>query len=374
MPETSNNAFIAFLDDRYGRIFPDWGPTPAQWDMIRHDRDGLVMSRKEAARFHKKVGDMFTMTSTQVPRADGGSNWTLKVIAIGEDVPVLTGGYVMGNYDFFDQAVPRDNQGKTNEVDLQIFDPAQADAIAARIDRLFANSSSPTQSWTEKMAFNPSNNFGGLDMSGLAQDIALVGLIMILFLTANVIAQSVRERLAEFAVLKSMGFSDPVLVGLVVLEAAVPCVVGAAAGLGLADWLTGQIPKLFPPGFGFPMPTMSLAVILSAMLSALRLRPPVRRYRPSGSSESISPPLCRGADDLAPANLGRLVAQLQEYETARQAVAGGGDRNGVGDRRAAIHAVPDRRIAPGHREHRRSRSCPGSDAVCELGRRQQRAA
>jgi putative ABC transport system permease protein len=121
------------------------------------------------------------------------------------------------------------------------------------------------------MAFDPSNNFGGLDMTGLAQDIALAGLAMILFLTANVIAQSVRERLAEFAVLKSMGFSDRVLVGLVVLEAAVPCMIGAAAGLALADSLTGQIPKLFPPGFGFPMPTMSAVVIVSAMLSAIVL-------------------------------------------------------------------------------------------------------
>ena len=121
------------------------------------------------------------------------------------------------------------------------------------------------------MAFNPSNNFGGIDMYGLTQDIALVGLVMILFLTANVIAQSVRERLPEFAVLKTIGFSDRALVGLVVLEAAVPCVIGAAAGIALSTIVAVRIPSLFPPGFGFPIPTISPMVALWAVLSALAL-------------------------------------------------------------------------------------------------------
>jgi putative ABC transport system permease protein len=269
--EPNNRAFIAFFDDEYGRIFPDWGPSPEQWDMIRHDRGGLVMSRKEATRFHKKVGDLFTMTSTQVTRADNSRNWTLKVIAIGEDVPIMEAGYMFGNYDYYDQAVPLDDRGKTAEVDLLIADPRQADAIAGRIDRLFANSGSPTQSWTEKMAFNPSNGFGGLDMYGLTQDIALAGLVMILFLTGNVIAQSVRERLPEFAMLKTIGFSDRALVVMVVLEAGLPCVIGAAAGVALSGLVGRSIPAFFPPDFGFPMPTITPMVMLWAALSALAL-------------------------------------------------------------------------------------------------------
>ena len=245
--EPSNRAWIAFFDDEYGRIFPEQGPSLAQWDLMRHDRGIVVMSSKQAARFHKKVGDLFTMTSNEVRRADGNNTWTLKVGAIGEEYALNPGGYIYGNYDFYDQAVPRDDQGKTAEVDLLIADPRQADAIAARIDRLFANSSSPTQSWTEMMAFNPATISAGLDLFGLTQDIALVGLVMILFLTANVIAQSVRERLPEFAVLKTIGFSDRALVGLVVLEAGLPCVIGAAAGIALSKlWPSDPVP--FSPG------------------------------------------------------------------------------------------------------------------------------
>jgi len=269
--EPTNRVGIAFFDDEYGRIFPEQGPSLEQWDLMRHDRGIIVMSRKQAARFHKKVGDLFTMTSNEVHRADGTNTWTLKVGAVGEEYALSPGGYIYGNYDFYDQAVPRDDQGKTAEVDLLIADPRQADAIAARIDRLFANSSSPTQSWTEVMAFNPANNFGGLDLFGLTQDIALAGLVMILFLTANVIAQSVRERLPEFATLKTIGFSDRALVGLVMLEAGLPCVIGAGVGIALSGLVGRVIPAFFPPGFGFPMPTISPMVMLWAALSALAL-------------------------------------------------------------------------------------------------------
>jgi putative ABC transport system permease protein len=269
--EPTNRVGIAFFDDEYGRIFPELGPSLEQWDLMRHDRGIIVMSRKQAERFHKKVGDLFTMTSNEVHRADGANTWTLKVGAIGEEYDLNPGGYIYGNYDFYDQAVSRDDQGKTAEVDLLIADPRQADAIAARIDRLFANSSSPTQSWTEVMAFNPANNFGGLDLFGLTEDVALAGLVMILFLTANVIAQSVRERLPEFATLKTMGFSDSALVGLVMLEAGLPCVIGAAAGIALSGVVGRFIPAFFPPGFGFPMPTISPMVMLWAALSALAL-------------------------------------------------------------------------------------------------------
>ena len=85
------------------------------------------------------------------------------------------------------------------------------------------------------------------------------------------LAQSVRERLPEFAVLKTIGFSGRALMGLVVLEAGLPCVIGAAAGIALSGLVGRFIPAFFPPGFGFPMPTISPMVMLWAALSALAL-------------------------------------------------------------------------------------------------------
>ena len=88
----------------------------------------------------------------------------------------------------------------------------------------------------------------GLNIGEVTLKIALSGLVMILFLTANGIAQSVRERLAEFAALKTMGYSDRLVMLLVFLEAALPCVAGAVLGLGLAAALGREV-ALSPPGW-----------------------------------------------------------------------------------------------------------------------------
>ena len=98
-----------------------------------------------------------------------------------------------------------------------------------RIDHAFANSATPLQTITEKLARSGSD-FGGLDIKAITRGIALAGMFMVLFLTGNGIAQSVRERFAEFATLKTIGFSDRAVIALVVLEAALPCILGARAG------------------------------------------------------------------------------------------------------------------------------------------------
>jgi putative ABC transport system permease protein len=269
--DPKNRVFVAMVDAQYGRVFDDWGITQEQWDAVQKDRTGIVMSRMQAELWRKKVGDTFTIIAPQVTRADEAKSWTFKVVAICNDFPQAPAGFEFGNYDFFDKARPLADQDKINEVDLVADDPTEAAAIAQHIDQVFANSASPTYTQTEKMAFAVSNNFGGLDVGAVTRDIALAGLVMILFLTANVIVQSVRERFAEFATLKAIGFSDRALVGLVVLEAAIPCVLGAIFGVALALGLARQLPALMPPSFGLPMPTMSPGVLLWATLSAFAM-------------------------------------------------------------------------------------------------------
>jgi putative ABC transport system permease protein len=93
-------------------------------------------------------------------------------------------------------------------------------------------------------------------------------MFMVLFLTANGIAQAVRERIAEFATLKTIGFSDNGVIALVFAEAAVPCLLGAVLGVGLSAILANAIPRFLPPGQGLPIPTMTVMVLVWAMIAA----------------------------------------------------------------------------------------------------------
>jgi putative ABC transport system permease protein len=262
-----NVAGALMADDLYGHIFTDQ-LSPEGWEAIRRDHTAVAMSRMQAEHFHLKVGDTYTVIAPTSVKADGSNVWTFKVAHISEDVPQVPNGMAAGSYDYYDRSMPLALQGTIAEADSVVADPAKAAALAEAIDRLFANSANPTQSTPEKTLLAVNNNFGGMDIGALTREIALIGLLMILFLIGNVIAQSVRERRAEFAALKTIGFSDAKLVALVAVEAALPCLAGAICGVLVAAALSDQLPKVMPRTFGVPPPVMSPAVYISALVSA----------------------------------------------------------------------------------------------------------
>ena len=265
--DPKNGFSIIFLDDMYGNIFPDQIPPPAS-AVLRRDRDAIVLTRPAAERLKKKVGDRLTLISETV-RQDGSKNWTFTVGYIWDPTPQFPGDIAAAAYEVFDNALPPANRGRMSEVDIEVNDPAQAPAIAERIDRMFANSPTPTNSQTEKMIYSRGDE--GLANQAMARKIAVIGLLMILFLTANVIANSVRERFVEFAALRTMGFRPGMLAALVIMEAAAPCLLGAAAGIGLAALLGPLIPSLIPPARFVPAPTIAPSVMLWALAGALAM-------------------------------------------------------------------------------------------------------
>lgn len=276
-----NRVFVLMADPQLQKMFAEWPVSTAQWDMLHKSRTGILVSRSMAKQWHLKPGDDFTIAAPTFKRADG-STWTLHVLAVVGDVAYMTPGYMLGNYDYFNKSLPAAQQDRISQIFVKTADPDGAATMAPVIDRHFASSAVPTQSTTEKAAFDVSNS--GIDIAAVDRDIALAGMFMVLFLTANGIAQSVRERFAEFATLKTIGFSDGGVMALVFLEAAVPCVLGAALGVGLAAWAAHLLPALMPPGNGVPLPRINAMVLawaavaaavvalLSSALPALRLR------------------------------------------------------------------------------------------------------
>ena len=231
------------------------------------ERTGVVMSRLQAAALAQESGRHLHHHL----QASEACRWQDHLDLQGGDDcrrdAADINGFIFGNYDYIDKAKPLADQGKVSEVDLLANDPANSPAVAAADRPAFANSATPMQTITEKLA-RSGNDFGGLDIKKITLGIALAGMFMVLFLTGNGIAKSVRERFAEFATLKTIGFSDRAVTRMVVLESALPCVTGAALGVGLAAMLARQIPELMPPKFGMPMPTMSPMVMLWAAAAA----------------------------------------------------------------------------------------------------------
>ena len=117
---------------------------------------------------------------------------------------------------------------------------------------------------------------------------------MILLLTANGIAQSVRERTREFAVLEALGYRHVTLMALVFVEAAIPCLAGAIVGTGLAAALTRLPTQYLPPDLAsMPKPTLSLMVLAATLCCALLLALasaviPMRRLRHLSVTDALA--------------------------------------------------------------------------------------
>ena len=98
--------------------------------------------------------------------------------------------------------------------------------------------------------------------------ISAAGITLILFLTANAMAHTVRLRLYEFGVLKALGFSHHWIIALTAAETAAPCLAGAALGLIAAKLLFAALAALLPPLAAFPSPTYTPMIVAAAFIIA----------------------------------------------------------------------------------------------------------
>jgi putative ABC transport system permease protein len=106
-------------------------------------------------------------------------------------------------------------------------------SVADEIDRRFAKSSNETKSESlRELAQLQLQSIG--DLNFLIRAIVGAVLVALLFATSTMMMQSIRERTAELAVLKTLGFTDRAVFLLILAEAAVVCVTAAALGLALA--------------------------------------------------------------------------------------------------------------------------------------------
>jgi putative ABC transport system permease protein len=283
--DPKNGVLPVMLDSAMQQVWTEVPLTPAQWRQLQTTPAGVFVSRRIAARYNLKAGDALPLLTVRSIRQDGSKLWPFTVLGVIDDLPTAQAGLTLGNYDYFDHARLAAMQGTALQFQLLVADPNQAAATAKTIDAMFANSAGPTRSIPER-TLSESNSRAGLDIPFVTEAVAGAGLFMILFLTGNGIAQSVRERVPEFAVLKTLGFSDAGLAVLVFVEAAIPCLFGAAIGLVLATAINDRLPHLVPANLPLPIPlpyltanVLALAFVFavlvafaSAVLPALRVR------------------------------------------------------------------------------------------------------
>lgn len=237
--QNPTNFFAQFAVDpeSYLRLYPEIVLSNEEREAWLRNRTGAIVGRTIADRFGWEVGDRIPLQGT-IFRTRSGTAWEFTIEGIYESGEASYGTSTF--YFHHDYLMEANAEGVrfVAQYIIRVDDPARAPDVAAAIDTRFANSPAETKTATERVF-----------LQGIADQIGNIGAMVtailaavfftILVITANTMAQSIRERTNELAMLKTLGFSDRRLLGLVLVESLTLAIVGGTVGLGVGWLLIG---------------------------------------------------------------------------------------------------------------------------------------
>ncbi len=224
------NFFANFaVEDNYLDLYPDYVFDPAEKKAYLHDRKGAVIGKKLADRFGWKVGDTITLRGTIY---SGNWDFTIRAVYTGRDENVDERLFFF-HWDYFNEAVKQTLKGREDQVGAYIIGIDRGDDaadIASRVDATFKNSMAETLTETEKAYV-----LGFISMAEtiimIIRLVSLVVIVIIAAVAANTMSMTTRERIGEFAVLKTLGFGGWRIGALIFGESFVVSVVGGIFGI-----------------------------------------------------------------------------------------------------------------------------------------------
>jgi len=261
-------AQIAVDPAEYLRLYPELVLAEEQRERWIATRTGAVAGAALARRFGWEVGDKIPIQPTfWRPRDGGPATFTFDLVGVYEGAtPDVDASQFFFQYDFLKERVG--DPGLVGWYVLEVEAPEHADQVAQAIDARFANSPAETKTTTEKAFMQGFAKQIG-DTGAILMAIVAIVFFVILLIAGNTMAQAVRERTAELGVLKTLGFSDSGVLGLVLGEALLLTVVAGGLGLALV-WLAApglrSLVETFLPVFYVPGEALAAGAGLAALL------------------------------------------------------------------------------------------------------------
>lgn len=264
-------------------LYPEFKLSSSQKKAWLADRRGAVVGEALAKRFGWKIGDTIPLQATIFP-THGSNDWQFQLRGIYHiDDPKLKSqeNALFFHWDYFNEANDY-VKGRIGWFVIAPTDVSRSDAVAHAIDRLSANSDHETKTQSEA-AFGQAMIKQFADIGAIVSAIMGAVFFTLLLLTGNTMAQAVRERIPELAVLKTLGFSNRSVLWLVLAESVLLVLLGGVAGLLIAVAVvpavgaaSGGMVQL--PGVGAQTWLMGLALMLG-IGAAVGLPPALRGMR-----------------------------------------------------------------------------------------------
>ena len=263
-------ANFAVDPESYLAMYPEFVIPEDQKQTWLANRTGAIVGIDTAKRFGWKVGDRVPLQGT-IYRKPDDSPWEFTVDGIYDSPVVGTDKtQFFFHYKYLNETVSEPRRDQVGRYIVRVANPAEADDVAKRMDALFANSPAETKTATEKVfAADFAKQVG--DIGAIMTGIAAVVITFILFVAGNAMAQSIRERTNELAILKTLGFNDRKVLGMVLFESTLVALLGGTLGLALA-WLViaqGDPTGGLLPIFHFPPKDIVIGIALVLVLGLL---------------------------------------------------------------------------------------------------------
>jgi putative ABC transport system permease protein len=236
---------------------------------MRRTRNAALVGAAAAEKYGWKAGDRLPLQSVNVSNANGTKDWEFAVVGTYD----IRGMHdfstnILLNFDYLNEARTTD-RNTANQIFVRLTDPERSALVATAIDEMFVNSPNPSMTQNEKDFIQSTISQIG-DIGYFVNGVVGAMLFTLLFLTANTMMQSVRERIPEFGALKAIGFSDAVVLTVVFSEALLLVLIAAALGLLAATIALPALMKALGPAVGLEGLKMPASVfVLGAGISVL---------------------------------------------------------------------------------------------------------
>lgn len=217
-------------------LYPEYKLPPEQLKAWMADRRSAIVGVDLAERFNWKIGDRIPIQGT-IWQPKEGQVWEFDIAGIYDGDPGVDKTQFFFRYDYLDEN-RRGGAGLVGWYVVKIADASKAQQMGATFDSMFANSSAETKTTTEKGFVEGFAKQMG-DIGAIMIAITVAVLFTMILVAANTMAQSVRERTSEVGVLKTLGFSNASILGLVLSESVLIAVIGGGLGL-LTSWMVVQ--------------------------------------------------------------------------------------------------------------------------------------
>jgi putative ABC transport system permease protein len=198
-----------------------------------NERTACIVSRNLADSLNLKIGDRITLTGDIYP-----GQLELVVRGIFEDPDAQSSLFF--NVEYLRESLPLARRGFDSTVAVLADSPEDVPRIARAIDDMFAESSPPTKTESEQQFTLSFVSFLG-NVKLFLLSICGAVTFTILLVSGNTMAMSVRERIKEVGILKTLGFTNGAILGLIMGEALTISLIGGVIGVLLASVLCGGV-------------------------------------------------------------------------------------------------------------------------------------